>query len=180
MSLLTLSDLESETLSRLEETIESGIASFLTTGEALTKIRDKRLYRATHGTFEAYCREKWGMSRVQAHRLITSAEVVEMLPIGNKSAITTESQARELARVEPERRQEVVEKASVATGGKITAVAIRRADLRWKKDDYVMPSRAMSMAQGVVHHLENIPLSDPHRLEAIQYVYDWAAKELSL
>ena len=63
------------------------------------------------------------MSRIQAHRLITSAETVEALPIGNKKSITTESQARELSRVEPEKRQEVVERVSVATGGKITATA---------------------------------------------------------
>jgi hypothetical protein len=66
---------------------------------------DSRLYRADHGTFEDYCREKWGWQRAHAYRLIESASVVAAPPIGDK--IKTESQARELARVEPARRVEV-------------------------------------------------------------------------
>ena len=47
------------------------------------------------------------MSKRHCDRLISSAETVQTLgPIGPKS-ITTESQARELARVEPARREEV-------------------------------------------------------------------------
>ena len=29
----------------------------------LVGLRDARLYRATHGTFEEYCAEKWKLSR---------------------------------------------------------------------------------------------------------------------
>lgn len=67
------------------------------------------------------------MSRVQAHRLIVSAEVLEALPMGNKSAITSERQARELVAVPATERAAVVEKAIQATGSKITAAAIREA-----------------------------------------------------
>ena len=89
----------------------------------LVGLRDARLYRATHGTFESSCAEKWGMSRVRAHQLIEGAGVV--LTMVNKEAITTESQARELARVEPVRREEVIRKADIAVGGKITVTAIK-------------------------------------------------------
>ncbi len=65
------------------------------------------------------------MSRFYAHRVIEAAETVSALPIGNREKIGTESQARELSRVEPEQRAAVVEKAIQATGGKITAAAIR-------------------------------------------------------
>lgn len=66
------------------------------------------------------------MSPRHANRLIDSGKVVsEMGPMGPK--ITTERQARELSKVEPERRQEVVERASEATGGKLTAKAITDA-----------------------------------------------------
>jgi hypothetical protein len=44
---------------------------------------DGRLYDDTHATFEGYCRERWGMSRIHAHRLIEATEVAAMLPIGN-------------------------------------------------------------------------------------------------
>ncbi len=79
-------------------------------------IRDARLYRATHGSFESYCREKWKMTPQHCNRLISSADVIQKLePIGSKSQITTESQARELAKVEPAKREEVVRKADVAS-----------------------------------------------------------------
>lgn len=121
-ALINLDAAESAQLTRFEERIGAGLASFIEVGEALGAIRDRRLYRATHGTFEDYCREKWGMSDRRARQLMTAAEIGTMVPV-----VTTERQARELARVEPDRRQEVVEKASVATGGKITAAAIREA-----------------------------------------------------
>lgn len=54
-------------------------------------------------TFEDYCRGRWGMSRIHAHRLMTSAEIANnLLPIGNIPQ--TESQARPLARLEPEQQ----------------------------------------------------------------------------
>jgi len=94
-------------------------------GEALSAIREGKLYRATHGTFEDYCREKWNMSRGRVYQLIGASETVST--IVDKSVVTTESQARELSRVEPARREEVVAKAVEATGGKLTAAAIREA-----------------------------------------------------
>jgi hypothetical protein len=54
------------------------------------------------------------VKRAHAYRLMEAAAVVS--PIGDNAAgITTESQARELARVEPEKRQEVVKRAVAAT-----------------------------------------------------------------
>jgi hypothetical protein len=99
---------------------------FIAAGEALATMRDSRLYRETHATFEDFCRAELGMGKSQAYRLIEAAQI--MSPIGDAAkAITTESQARELSRVEPEQRQAVVERAQAATGGKITAAAIREA-----------------------------------------------------
>jgi hypothetical protein len=117
---------ESKRLVALEATIKTGLATFMDVGNALAEIRDSRLYRIEHKTFEDYCREKWGMTDNYARRLISSAEVVKTVPIGT---VTTESQARELAKVEPEHREQVVAAAVEATGGKITAVAIKTAAL---------------------------------------------------
>ena len=94
-------------------------------GESLAAIRDARLYRQTHDTFEAYCKERWGWSKQHAYQLIESAQAAST--IVDKSAITKESQARELAKVEPQRRQEVIERATEATGGNLTARAIAEA-----------------------------------------------------
>lgn len=92
-------------------------------GVALAEIRDSRLYRADYSTFEDYCREKWGWERRHAYRLITAAAVTAMSPIGLRPQ--TESQARELAKVEPEKRVEVLELAIAA--GPVTARSIREA-----------------------------------------------------
>lgn len=104
----------------LEQTIETGRKTFVEVGLALSEIRDARLYRSDFDTFEAYCKSKWNWERAHAYRLIDAAGVVKqiaMSPIGDK--IKTESQARELAKVEPAKRVEVLEKA--AESGPVTA-----------------------------------------------------------
>lgn len=76
-----------------ESEIEAGLATFIRVGRALSVIRDSRLYRATHDTFEDYCRERWGWSRQHATRQIQAAEVASTLsPIGDNPS--KESQAR--------------------------------------------------------------------------------------
>ncbi|MDE2106339.1 MAG: hypothetical protein KGL39_54470 [Patescibacteria group bacterium] len=105
----------------LERVIESGIQSFVFVGSALLTISEKRLYRETHGSFEPYCREKWNMSARRAYQLCDAARVITT--VNNCSQITNECQARELAKVEPARRDEVLAKA----GPNPTAKKIREA-----------------------------------------------------
>jgi hypothetical protein len=91
-----LSLLEREELERHERTIAEGLQTFIEVGQALLEIRRKKLYRhASYETFDVYCRERWGMSRVHAHRMIAASTVTIRLPIGNKLP-ATESQARSL------------------------------------------------------------------------------------
>lgn len=118
---MTLTAMECSALTHAEAIIEQSAAEF---GKALAQIRDERLYRAEHATFEDYCLNRWGISRAHAYRAITMAEVAHVMsPIGD----IPESQARELAplRDDPERMREVYAEASEATGGKPTAEAIR-------------------------------------------------------
>lgn len=110
-------------LEQLEATIERGRKTFVEVGLALAEIRDARLYRPAYATFEDYCRERWNWSRSYAHRIIEAAATSETLPMDQRPE--TESQARELARIEPERRVEVLNQAR--TNGKVTAAAIRQA-----------------------------------------------------
>jgi hypothetical protein len=45
--------------------------AFYEAGKALMELRDRRLYRSTHKTFEEYCRDRFGHSRrllVYSHR----------------------------------------------------------------------------------------------------------------
>lgn len=123
-----LTNTERSKLAEYEAAIQHNLATFRETGQALLKIRDGLLYRATHGTFEKYCQEQWEMTRRQADRLIESSQVVETLsklrPIG--PIPTTESQARELVGLNPDEQRLVWQTAiETAPNGKITGAHIR-------------------------------------------------------
>ena len=86
-------------LTELEGVIERGRQTFVEVGQALAEIRDQRLYRDTHGTFEDYCRERWSMDRRNANRHIEAAAVVGRLG-SNDPKPSSVGQTRELARAE--------------------------------------------------------------------------------
>lgn len=115
-------------LGRYERVIERGLMSFMEVGTALIAIRDGKLYRGTHGTFEDYCQGRWGISRSYAHRTIGAVEVVNnLLPIGNILP-ATESQARPLTALAPEQQREAWAKAvEDAPSGKPTAADVQKA-----------------------------------------------------
>jgi hypothetical protein len=111
-------------LTRLEAVVKSGLGTFVEVGDALLKIREGRLYRDSHKTFEDYCRERWEMSKTQANRLIQSSEVIENLaPIGVTPI--NESQVRPLTHLEPAKQAEVWKRAvETAPDGKVTATHV--------------------------------------------------------
>jgi hypothetical protein len=49
----------------------------LRAGLAFAEVRFKRLYRATHDTFESYCRARWGLSLSRTNQIINSVQVFE-------------------------------------------------------------------------------------------------------
>ncbi len=108
-----------------EQVIERGLNTFVEVGAALLEIRDNRLYKDNYSTFEEYCRERWGMVRRQADRLIQSAEVAENLrPIGLIPA--NEAQARPLVGLLPEQQVQVWQEAiETAPEGKVTAAHVQ-------------------------------------------------------
>ncbi len=53
--------------------------AFHEAGKALLELRDRRLYRSTHKTFEEYCKDRFGYSRRQPYYLIDAAAVVDNL-----------------------------------------------------------------------------------------------------
>lgn len=108
-------------LAECEAIIERGLTTFIEVGAALLRIRDERLYRETHGTFEDYCQGRFHMSRSYAHRHIEAAEVAAVLPIGNTPR--NESVTRILAPLldEPQRVEEVWAEVVERHGPKATA-----------------------------------------------------------
>ena len=98
--LKTLNEQEQADLLACEEAIGRGFQSFVEVGLALVRIRDERLYRQDYYDFDQYCRHRWGISRIHAHRNIEAAKVHEMLPVGNRPA--NEAQVRPLTRIRTE------------------------------------------------------------------------------
>lgn len=97
---------EQNELERCEVVIRQGLETFVEVGTALMTIRDKRLYRIEYRTFENYCRERWGMSKTNANRLVSaSATISNLTPVG--VIPTTERQVRPLTPLVPEIQREV-------------------------------------------------------------------------
>ena len=108
-------------LTELEATIERGLLVFVAVGRALLEIRDSKLYREQHGTFEDYCRERWGFTDRRARQLMTAAEIGTIVPVQN------EGQARELVPLlgaESEMREVW---GGVSASGPVTAERVREA-----------------------------------------------------
>lgn len=102
---------EVSALTECERVIEAGQKTFVEVGQALLKIRESRLYRAEHGTFEEYCLSRWGMARSHAHRLIDAAAVTKNLsPIGDIPK--TEAVVRPLTKLAPDQQREAWTKAN--------------------------------------------------------------------
>jgi hypothetical protein len=114
-------------LQELESIVEHGLQTFYEVGKALEEIREQKLYRETHKTFEAYCQEKWGMARQTANRFIGAARVMEILePIGSKIP-TKESQIRPLAQLPPELQIKIWQEAVESSPNGIpTGAAVKR------------------------------------------------------
>lgn len=104
--LVRLSASEAGELAALEAEISEGLAvvqaAYIRLGSALTRIRDQRLYRQTHATFEDYCLDRWTTKRSRAYQYIEAAEVASKLLDKGMDPPTYEATARELAKTAAE------------------------------------------------------------------------------
>jgi len=120
-----LSDDEMCDRHRLELRVER---AFYEAGKALRELRDRRLYRDTHRTFEDYCKERFGYHRCRSYQLIDAADVLENLSTigrqinpGTTSAQilpTNERQVRPLTKLEPAQQVLAWQQAVQLAGGK--------------------------------------------------------------
>ena len=56
--------------------VDRSIAALRAMMDALSVIREQKLYRSTHDTFEDYCRERWGVEIVR--RQLSKGEYEEL------------------------------------------------------------------------------------------------------
>ena len=119
-----LTTTEQASLERYERVIEQGLQSFYEVGSALLTIRDSKLYRGTHGTFEAYCLDRWGMTNRYANNLIASTKTIDNL--GTTVPIpSSERVARPLTALPPDKQSEAWQQAvATAPDGKVTAAHV--------------------------------------------------------
>lgn len=105
--------------------------AFYEAGKALTQLRERKLYRSTHKTFEEYCRDRFGHSRQKSNYLIAAAGVYDNLTTNGCQKLkvddltangcqilpTSERQVRQLTQLEPIIQCEVWHQAIAEAGG---------------------------------------------------------------
>jgi hypothetical protein len=83
-----LTEDERRDLQIAEETIRGGLTTFRAVGAALLAIRDRRLYRQEHDSFESYCRQRWGLTPRRGYQLIRAVQVAEDLDVTPPREVT--------------------------------------------------------------------------------------------
>ena len=99
---------EAETLKELEHVIKDGLYTYFEVGSALMKIRDLELYRATHSTFESYCRDTFQISRAQAYRLIDSYNVQSTIEEAQATDFIEQAASLQLETKNKEEKEEIL------------------------------------------------------------------------
>jgi hypothetical protein len=67
---------DKDRLAELEGVIEQSKEAMVEACLALKSIHDEGLFRQSHGTFEAYCRERWGFTRQRGYQLLSLARAM--------------------------------------------------------------------------------------------------------
>ena len=109
-----LTEDEERELLHLERKVER---AFFIAGASLREIRDRRLFRNSHATFEEYCRERFNFTRQAANYLIAGASVFEILTTNGCQILpTAERQVRPITSLD-EDEQVIAWSAAVEEAG---------------------------------------------------------------
>ena len=189
---------ESQRRDELEATITRGMASFIEVGLALAEIRSSRLYRDTHDTFEAYCKDKWEMGRSRVYQLVDAAGVVENVHHGGQIP-SNERQVRELTVLDdPDQQRQAWNMATAQAekeGRAVIAKDVKRAvenvvsglveeeeeeeeetveePEQPEKRIHLTFSYGLQYAQMAINQLKSINKKDTQRQEAFNKVITW-------
>jgi hypothetical protein len=125
----------------LEKKVEK---AFYEAGKALMELRNRRLYRSTHRTFEEYCRDRFGYNRRYPYLLIEAAIVVDNLhekwdPM-DRILPTNERQVRPLTKLEPEQQRRAWYQAVAAAGGKVPSSRVVKEIVQQMIEDTKAPN----------------------------------------
>jgi hypothetical protein len=141
-----LSTPEMQLLAELESVILENLKGYVKVGAALAEIRERRLYRTEHQTFEEYVKDVWEMPFQRAYQLINATKVVDnlkstsgLLSEENSTIVeflpVNESQVRPLVPFAPDEQVNVwicVLKTAREEGVKVTAALVARCVMEYK------------------------------------------------
>ena len=158
MSTELMSKQELKELSINEEIIENGLRGFIDVGQALSEIRNRRLWRNNFDNFKEYLNERWGFGTSYASRLINGSEVAARLP-----DVINEGQAREMLKIPYTDKEKVLERAKTNANSalrSLTAEDIRIAarepsvmTYRHTDEDAVWEERELSELWGATEDM---------------------------
>lgn len=174
---IVLSANEKEELNQYEETILKNLKSFLEVANALLEIREKKLYRASHQTFDIYVKERWGFSDRYARNLISSAGVIKNLTTGTIVPVLVpenEAQARAISDLKPEQQIEVAAemKKLKDSGEKVTAETFKTKanELRNKNKPVSENPPSTPVNSGLTSN--SLKVQDPDAVQEIAAAYE--------
>ena len=120
-----LTSTEQQQRHQLEQQVES---AFYLAGMALQQLRDLRLYRSTHRSFQEYCQERFEYTRRRSYQLIDAARVVDNLRSQSEQIVhifpTKEAQVRPLSALPPSQQVEAWQQAVSHGGGKVPTASM--------------------------------------------------------
>ena len=150
--------------------------TFYQAGLALQTLRDQRLYRSTHKTFQEYCQERFNFSRSYSYRLITSVGIVDNIVknVANwqqKSTDvlsifpTAESQVRPLKALPSAELQSLAwSKAVAKASGKVPSAKIVKEvvdQLKNQDESTELENHSRSSRNRKTSNIRFIPLENP-------------------
>lgn len=172
-----LSTAEKQMLATDEQHVQSHLESFAPAGNALREIRDKRLYRESHATFEDYCRKRWEMSKTQANRLIAAAQTVDNIASVTPPEITghlKESTVRSLTSLNAAQQRKVFQKVIEASppDQPITGALVSRVAHEVAPKAFVKPKKRGTTPNGNGGNSDYV-----RRTEIIEEIDGWAKRQ---
>jgi hypothetical protein len=141
---------EMVTLESLEQFITLNMSTALQVAEALKKIHDEKLYRGTHSSFNQYVKDRFGIQKAHAYRMIYAGRTIEDLS-GHPVAPESEFQIRPLANLDPGLKVEIWDQAVAEAGGeqpKPADIKKKVEEIKNKKPTALSPSHVDAAIAG--------------------------------
>lgn len=110
--IMPLSAEEKAQLEQCETVITAGLKSFMDVAEALTVVKEKKLYRE-YRTWEEYCRSRWGMSASRSYQITSAMDTAKHIQTLTGVTMPNENVVREVRKHAVEDQPAIVAKAAV-------------------------------------------------------------------